>query len=167
MLRSLAAFCSWLELTAPSRVLQSIEWIVPAVQTLHILGIAALMGATLFLNLRLLGLTDRDVSVARVSARFLPVVWGALAVLLLTGLVMIAAEPARALLNPVFALKMLLLLAALAVTLVTMGVIHRAPDGWPSSPARRRLARVSAVVSSGLWVAILCAGRWIAYARVH
>jgi hypothetical protein len=80
---------------------------------------------------------------------------------------MIAAEPARALLNPVFGLKMLLLLAALAVTCVTAGVIRRSSDGWPSTPTRRRLARVSAVVSSGLWVAILCAGRWIAYARTH
>jgi len=167
MLRSLSAFCSWLELTRPSRVLQSIDWIVPAVQTLHILGIAAVMGATLFLNLRLLGVTGRDVSVARVSARFLPVVWGALAVLLVTGLVMIAAEPARALLNPVFGLKMLLLLAALVVTCVTAVIIRRAPEGWPSTPARRRLVRASAVVSSGLWVAILCAGRWIAYARTH
>ena len=93
--------------------------------------------------------------------------WVALAILLVTGLVMIAAEPARALLNPVFGLKMLLLFAALAVTCVTAGVIRRAPDGWPSTPARRRFARVSAVISSGLWVAILCAGRWIAYARTH
>jgi len=167
MLRSLSAFCSWLELTAPSRVLQSIEWIVPAVQTLHLLGIAALMGATLFLNLRVLGLAGRDVSVARVSARFLAVVWGALAVLLATGLVMIAAEPARALLNPVFGLKMLLLLAALALTYLTAGIIRGTSDGWPSTPAGRRLARASAVISSGLWVAILCAGRWIAYARTH
>jgi hypothetical protein len=167
MLRSLAAFCSWLELTAPSRVLQSIDWIVPAVQTLHILGIAAVMGATLFLNLRLLGVMSQDVSVARVSARFLPVVWGALAVLLVTGLVMIAAEPARALLNPVFGLKMLLLLAALAITYATARVIRRAPDGSPPTSARGRLAKMSAVISSMLWVAILCAGRWIAYARTH
>jgi hypothetical protein len=167
MLRSVAAFCSWLELTAPSRVLQSIGWIVPAVQTLHILGIAAVMGATLFLNLRLLGVTGRDVSIARVSARFLPVVWSALAVLLVTGLVMIAAEPARALLNPVFWLKMTLLVTALAFTIVTARAICRAPDEWPSTSRRRWLARALAIVSSALWVAILCAGRWIAYARVH
>jgi len=167
MLRSVAAFCSWLELTAPSRMLQSIEWVVPAVQTLHILGIAAIMGATLFLNLRLLGVSGRDVSVARVSARFLPIVWGALAVLLVTGLVMIAAEPARALLNAVFWLKMTLLVSALAVTIVTARAIRRAPDGWPATSRRQWLARASAIVSTGLWVAILCAGRWIAYARVH
>jgi hypothetical protein len=62
---------------------------------------------------------------------------------------------------------MLLLLAAVAVTFVTARAIRRAPDGWPSTAPRRQLAHVCAVVSSGLWVAILCAGRWIAYARVH
>jgi hypothetical protein len=148
-------------------MLQSIDWIVPAVQTIHILGIAAIMGATLFLNLRLLGVTGADVSPARVSSRFFPVVWSALGVLLLTGLVMVAAEPARSLLNAVFWLKMALLLTALAVTLVTARAIRRAPEGWPATSRRRWLVRGSAIVSSGLWVAILCAGRWIAYARVH
>ena len=167
MLRSVASFCSWLELTAPSRMLQSIEWIVPAVQTIHILGIAAVMGATLFLNLRLLGVTGRDVPPARVSSRFSPVLWSALVVLLLTGLLMIAAEPARALLNAVFWLKMTLLVTALAITIVTTRAIRRAPEGWPATPGHRWLARASAILSSGLWVAILCAGRWIAYARVH
>jgi len=167
MLRSVAAFCSWLELTAPSRLLQSIDWIVPAVQTIHILGIAAVMGATLFLNLRLLGVTGRDVPVARVSSRFFPVVWSALLVLLLTGLVMIAAEPARALLNAVFWLKMTLLVTALAITLFTARAIRRAPEGWPATSRHRWLVPASAIVSSGFWVAILCAGRWIAYARVH
>ncbi|HTS81718.1 MAG TPA: DUF6644 family protein [Myxococcaceae bacterium] len=166
MLRSVAAFCSWLELTAPSRMLQRIEWIVPAVQTVHILGIAAVMGATLFLNLRLLGLTGRDVPVSRVSARFVPVVWTALVILLLTGLVMIAAEPARSLLNPVFQLKMLLLLGAVTLTLLTARAIRGTPEGWAATRARW-FAPASAIVSSALWVAILCAGRWIAYARVH
>ena len=167
MLRSVAAFCAWLELTAPSRMLQRIEWIVPAVQTVHILAIAALMGSSLFLNLRLLGVTGRDVPLSRTSSRFLPVMWSALVVLLITGLVMITAEPARSLLNATFWLKMALLVTALALTLGTARAIRRAPDGWPGTPRRRWLARASALVSSGLWVAILCAGRWIAYSRVH
>lgn len=45
-----------------------------------------------------------------------PVVWGAVLVLLATGAVMIAAEPARSLLNAAFQLKMTMLLAALALT---------------------------------------------------
>jgi len=167
MRETLARFCSWLELTPPSRTLQTVEWAVPAVQTVHILAIAAVMGSMLFFNLRVLGLRGVDVPVARVSRRFVPVIWGSALVLLASGAVMIAAEPGRSLLNPVFQLKMALLLAALALTAVTARPLRHRPGYWGETLVRSRLARVLAGLSLGVWVAILCAGRWIAYVRAH
>jgi hypothetical protein len=72
---TLATFSAWLELTPFSRVLQTVEWAVPAIQTVHILAIAAVMGSMLLFNLRLLGVRGADVPLARVRSRFLPVVW--------------------------------------------------------------------------------------------
>lgn len=167
MRHAVSVFCAWLERTPLSHQLQTIEWVVPAVQTLHLLAIAALMGATLVLNLRLLGLAAADASLERVTRRFLPVVKVALAVLLTTGLVMIAAEPARSLLNIAFQWKMGLLATALLLTGVTVRALRRHPGDWQASRRRRSLAGLSAVFSTGLWVAILFAGRWIAYVRVR
>jgi hypothetical protein len=167
MRETLAAVSSWLERTPLSQRLQTIEWVVPAVQTIHILAIAAVMGSMLLFNLRLLGLSGTDVSLARASSRFVPVIWTAVLVLLTSGAVMIAAEPARSLPNPVFQLKMALLLAALGLTLATARPLRRSPDFWGHSVARVRVGRLCAVSSLGLWVAILCAGRWIAYTRVR
>jgi putative copper export protein len=167
MRESLAAFSAWLEVTPFSRLLQTAEWVVPAVQSLHILAIAAVMGSMLFFNLRLLGLRGNDVPLARVSSRFMPVIWSAVLLLLLSGMVMIAAEPGRSLLNPVFQLKMALLLAAVALTAATERPIRKSPGYWSASQARGRLAQASAALSISLWVAILFAGRWIAYTRVH
>jgi hypothetical protein len=163
----LARFSSWLELTPFSRFLQTVEWVIPAVQTLHILAIAAVMGSMLLFNLRLLGVSAKDVPLARISQRFLPVIWVAFWALLTTGAVMIAAEPGRSLLNPVFQLKMALLLMALALTFAMERALRRSPTDWASSAAWTWVARLGASVSIGLWVAILCAGRWIAYTRVH
>jgi len=59
---------------------------------------------------------------------------------------MIIGEPARSLANPVFQLKMLLLLAAIAVTV-----------------ALHKESRIIAILSLSLWVGIVFAGRWIAY----
>jgi len=167
MRHAVSVFCAWLERTPLSHQLQTIEWVIPAVQTLHLLAIAALMGATLVLNLRLLGVASADVPVARVSRRFLPVVKVSLAVLLATGAVMIAAEPERSLLNLAFQVKMALLTGVVLLTAATTRPLRRRPEFWGDSPARRRLAGASAVLSSGLWVAVLCAGRWIAYVRVQ
>jgi hypothetical protein len=162
-----ATFCAWLELTPLSRELQSVEWVIPAVQTIHILAIAAVMGSMLFFNLRLLGLSAKEVPLDRVSRRFVPVIWGAVLLLLLTGVLMIAAEPARSLLNPVFQLKMALLLCALVLLGVAARPLRHSPGYWGANPARGRVVRLLAGVSVGLWVAVLFAGRWIAYVRVH
>ena len=167
MRHAVSVFCAWLERTPLSHQLQTVAWVVPAVQTVHLLAIAALMGATLVLNLRLLGLAAADASLERVTRRFLPVVKVALAVLLATGLVMIAAEPARSLLNTAFQWKMALLATVVLLTGVTVRALRRHPEDWQDSRRRRGLAGLSAVVSCGLWVGILCAGRWIAYVRVQ
>ena len=166
MRETLATFSAWLELTPFSRVLQTVEWAVPAIQTVHILAIAAVMGSMLLFNLRLLGVRGADVPLARVRSRFLPVVWFSLLVLLASGALMVAAEPGRSLLNPVFQLKMALLVCAVALTAATDRSLRRSPDPQREGPRRVRL-RASAILSVGLWVAILFAGRWIAYVRVH
>src|SRR3989442_14803270 len=144
--RALLDFCSWLEQTPLSQTIQSTGWIVPAVQTVHILSIAAVLSSVLMIDLRLMGLLARDQPLARVSERFRPVIWWTLPVLLATGSVMIIGEPARSLANPVFQLKMLLLLAAIAVT----AGLHKD-------------SRIIAILSLSLWVGIVFAGRWIAY----
>ncbi|HEY1906104.1 MAG TPA: DUF6644 family protein [Myxococcaceae bacterium] len=164
-MHGIRAFCAWLERTPFSHQLQTREWAMPAVQTVHLLAIAALMGAMLLLNLRFLNLRMKELPVRRVAERFLPVMLGALGVLLVSGAVMIAAEPERALLNPVFALKMGLLAGVLALSVAMLRQARRATGGSDKDRTRRRLLGVSAVISTGLWVAVLFAGRWIAYAR--
>jgi len=104
------------------------------------------MSSVLMLDLRLLGMVGRDQPLERVTSRFRPVIWWTLPILLATGVVMIIGEPARSLANPVFQLKMLLLLAAIAVT----AGLHKD-------------SRIIAILSLSLWVGIVFAGRWIAY----
>src|SRR5450631_3451329 len=130
MHETLASFGAWLELTTFSRLLQTVAWTIPAVQTIHILSVAAVMGSMLLFNLRLLGVNGTDLPLARASTRFIPVIWGSVLVLLASGAVMIAAEPGRSLLNPVFQLKMSLLLAALALTVATERPLRHNPSFW-------------------------------------
>jgi hypothetical protein len=113
----------------------------------------------------LLGIRWSDQSVAAVAGRFLPLIWWALPVLLATGAVLIVAEPARALENPVFLLKMGLLLTAAGVTLACQLPIRTDVAFWELSPGRRRAGRLIALASIPLWIAIVCAGRWIAYVQ--
>jgi hypothetical protein len=161
--RSIHHFCAWLQGTPISLAIQRTEWVVPLVQTIHILSIAAVVSAALMIDLRALGALGRDQSVARVSARFRPMIWRTLPILLVTGVVLIVGEPSRSLPNPVFWLKMSLLAAAIAVTLAHQIPLRRDPDYWDRPGARRGAVRVIAALSLLSWSGIIFAGRWIAY----
>ena len=160
---ALDQFCAWLEHTPVSHAIQTINWVVPAVQTVHILAIAAVMGSALMINLRLIGILGSDQTLQRVSARFLPVIWRALPVLLATGIIMVVGEPVRSLENPVFQLKMCLVIAAIAVTLGFQFPLGKNPSFWDLSASRRTASKIVAVLSLALWMGIVFAGRWIAY----
>src|SRR4051794_295802 len=139
-LQSLDAFCTWLAATPVSQTIQTVGWIVPAVQTVHILAVAAVATSALMINLRLLGVRGGDQSIAGVAKRFLPFIWWPLPVLLATGAILITAEPARALENPVFLLKMVLLLVAVGITLCCQLPLRSDPSFWELSTGRRRAA---------------------------
>ena len=93
--KSLNAICVWIDQTPLSQAIQVTNWIVPAVQTVHILAITVVAASALMINLRLLGVFSADRPLQEVSARFLPLVWWPLLVLLATGAIMIIGEPAR------------------------------------------------------------------------
>jgi len=152
--------CVWIDSTALSQGIQNAAWVVPTVQTVHILAIAALMGSMLMINLRLVGIGSRDQTLAQVSGRFSPVIWWALPVLLFTGAILITGEPARALKNSIFQLKMLLVIGAILVTLFCIVPLKKNPSHWEG---RGGFGMLVALVSVSLWVGIIFAGRWIAY----
>jgi hypothetical protein len=167
VLPSLDSFCDRLSASALSQAIQSTDWVIPTVQTVHILAVAAVMSSILMFNLRLIGVRARSQSVVAVAAHFIPVAWYGLPILLGTGAILIIAEPARALQNPVFILKMTLILLAAALTLASQIPLRKDQGFWEISISRRRLARLIACVSLPIWVAIVFAGRWIAYVRSH
>src|SRR5262249_11410587 len=156
-------FCVWLDQTPLSQTIQTQAWIVPTVQTIHILAIALVATSALMIDLRVVGIVGRDQPMAPVGERFLPFVWWPLLVLLATGAIMIIGEPARSLKSGVFQLKIALILVAMIVTYILQRSLNQVTAG-----ERARGAMVPiAILSIFLWVGIICAGRWIAYSYVE
>jgi hypothetical protein len=164
-MHSLQTFCTWLGSTSLSQAIQTAEWIIPATQTVHIVAVAAVVTSALMIDLKLFGARWQDQPVAAVARRFLPFIWWSLPVLLASGSVLIIAEPARSLQNPVFLLKMGLLIAAIGITLACQLPLRGDAGYWEASPARRRGAQAIAALSLPFWVGIVFAGRWIAYVQ--
>jgi Family of unknown function (DUF6644) len=157
-------FCSWLQQTRFSQVLQNVGWIVPALQTVHILCIGAVISAALALALRQFGLLAAEQPLTRVAAQFLRVIWLALPLLLVTGALLIAAEPRRSLASPAFQLKMTLLVCVASLLLLYQGRIRRLARSSTGAATSCRPGKAITLVALLLWVGIIFAGRWIAYA---
>src|SRR6185436_10091045 len=86
-------------------------WLYPSVEIVHITGIALLVGSIAILDLRLLGLS-RAVPVRKLAAHILPWSIGSFALIVPSGLAMFVAHAGDLISNPVFAVKMCLILAA-------------------------------------------------------
>ena len=144
-------------------LLRNVPGLPPITQAVHILGIAAVMGSILMIDLRILGLAVPSQTVSEMMRRLLPWTWWALLSNALTGLPFIMARPHRYFLNPVFGWKMSFLAPAVLLAFVFYLLNRREPGYWERSSARRASARVIAVASLALWIGVVMAGRWIAY----
>jgi magnesium-transporting ATPase (P-type) len=156
-------FCDWLSRTNLSVAFQSANWFVPTVQTVHIISIAILLTSVYVVSFRLIGVTRGGQSLAVLTAKSTPWIWIALGVLLATGILLTITEPARELLNWVFRVKMLLVLALAAILLIVQIRTRRSPEYWTESPTRRRAARAIGIAAVIIGAGIVTAGRWIAY----
>ena len=166
MAMSLHAFCDWLGQTPLSLMIQNVSWIIPTVQTIHIVCIAIVISSVFMMDLRLLNIAGRGQPTASYAARFLPWIWITLPILLASGSILIIGEPARSLENSAFQLKMALLIGAIIVTLILHRPIGKEPAYWELTGNHKAWAKVIAVVSLCLWVGIVFAGRWIAYMNI-
>ena len=158
---NLHAFSDWLSATSFSQAIQVTSWAIPGIQTVHLLGIAALFASALVVSLRIAGYGLTSEPLPAVAQRFIKGMWFLLLILLATGLLLIIAEPGRTITNPVFYAKMTMLALAICITL------------WLSRVSRRELVSPSgihvaaAVLGMLLWVGIIFAGRFIAYVESY
>jgi len=157
---ALLHFTQWLGGTALSAAVAGHFWVVPALQTVHILSVAVVLVGVLLINLRVVGLVERGQTVDAVLDRFLAPTAIAVLILAVTGLLLIAGEPTRALFRTVFWIKLALILAAGLLTWSHRPALTRAGgDGAAISLGRKGIALAALL----LWLAVIVAGRWIAY----
>jgi uncharacterized membrane protein SirB2 len=159
-------FIIWLDGTSLSQLFKATDWLVPAVQSIHILAIGVVFSSSVILLLRVAALSPRDVQVTALNQRLLPWIWWSLLVLLVSGILLIITEPGRALTNPFFFAKMILVAIFAALARYYQVTVRNAPLRWNDVSAPRPGVRpVSAIVLLILLAIVFC-GRWIAYYNV-
>ena len=155
------ALVALLEQDNPVAAFMRTAWGWPMMESLHFISLSLLVGAIAVFDLRLLGV-GRRIPVGAAQA-LVPCALVGFAVSALTGMTFLLTEPNQYIYNPAFLLKLVFLgiagVNAAAFSLSSFG--RRVVQTGEAPPA----ARLIAVVSLSLWIAIIIAGRMITFYR--
>jgi len=160
---SLLHICQWIYATHLSTSIRQSPYSFPVIETIHTVGVAAVVGTVAILDLRLLGLIMKSEPVSRIARQVLPWTWTGFGVMFVTGLLLSIAEAATNYSNWAFRIKMILLLLVGLNPLIFHLTIFRRVNTWDVANVTPLRARLAAVASLVLWAGIIVFGRLIAY----
>jgi hypothetical protein len=157
-------FLLWLESTALS------QWVIgsptlfafPGILVLHAIGMGFAVGVSFAVDLRVLGL-GAGISLLDMR-RFMPVFWGGFWLNAVSGMLLLIGYPTKALTNPVFYLKLLLIGAGVVLLRRILRLASSRPEVTAGATAGGVPAlRWMAVLSLLCWTGSITAGRLLAY----
>ena len=160
-------FAEWLSTTSPSVFLQEHNtWAIPVIQSIHIVGIALVMGSVLMIDLRILGWAGTDQTLQQTSRRFGPWLTASLWLMLVTGILMVIGEPVRELVTFSFWFKMALVAIGTIIAALFRMSLRRHEQQWEETRTHRASTRGLAIASFLIWFGVILLGRFIAYDHI-
>jgi hypothetical protein len=144
---SILPFFQWLDQTSIGEALRTNRALFPLVSTVHLLGLAMLVGTILVVDLGLLGIGVRRQAVSRIASQLQALTWTGLAVMLITGPILLMGEAIKLYSNLAFWTKLVFVVLAL----VFYSTVHRRAisDGASLTPGG---AKSIGIVSLALWI---------------
>ena len=152
-------FFEWVSKTAVSQAISQSSWAFAVIESVHLLGLAAIGGAVLVVDLRLLGLGLRDQPIERVARDAHPWLVGSLIVMLVTGGLLFSSEPVKCYNSTPFWVKMWSLLLAMIFAFTVRRRVALAGEG----NVKPVWLKVVGIVSLALWFGVGAGGRWIGF----
>ncbi len=149
----LAAFCHWLQNTPVGIAVSTTVWGYPYVQLIHFFGLSVWVGTIVMLDLRLLGLAGRSMSVAEFSKQLSPVTWTGLGIVVLGGGMLFSGAATTYLNNAAFRVKFPLILVGIAYHIV----IQMSVPKWDRSAGTPAIAKLAGLLELALWIGVITA----------
>lgn len=159
----LTRFLEWLADTRFSTIMHGSTWAEPVVETIHVLTLTVFLGFAVLLDLRLLGVVMRQRRASEVIRQLNPWLVASFAVMVISGLLLFTGDPVSFYSTTFFKVKMIMLALAGINVWVFNSTVGRKVSEWDQEIPTPRRARIAAILSLVLWVAIVAAGRAIAY----
>ncbi|RLZ08094.1 hypothetical protein EAH57_09695 [Acinetobacter sp. 2JN-4] len=157
---------TWLMLLQDSTLgetVRNIQYLYPVLESIHILGIALLVGPAFIFDLRLLGAGQRAVPVTTAAHCLLPISHIGLMIVAITGIALLSAQATIVATAGAAPWKLGLIVVAGINVLVFHKGVYRTVADWDVQTPVPLLAKVSALISVFAWTGVIIAGRFLAY----
>jgi len=161
---SILSFCEWLQNLGWASGIKHSSWQFPVIESIHSLALSVMLWPAALLDLRLLDVFMRRRPVSQVSAQFLPWIWTGFVVMVLTGVMLFAAEAVKCYNSPFFRMKLVLLAFAGFNAFLFHSTVFRGVELWDKDAPTPRRAKLAGAASLVIWVGVVAMGRALAYA---
>jgi hypothetical protein len=152
-------FFEWCEASTIGSGIRNSMWAFAVIESVHLLALAAIGGAVLVVDMRLLGLGLRRQPIAEVARNAYPWFVGSLIVMLVTGVALFLSEAVKCYYSTPFWVKM----SSLALAIAFSFTVRRKVTLADESRVRPIWHKVVAIVSLSLWFGVGAGGRWIGF----
>lgn len=152
----------WLAALPVAELVRTNAWAYPILETIHVVGLGLLFGGIVLFDLRLLGL-HRGIDIDRLGQHVLPWVWLGFGLNAVSGALLFMSDAVSFAANGSFQVKMLLILLAGLNMVWFHARLYPSRAAWNQDMAPPLSVKITAVVSILIWLAVITAGRLIAY----
>jgi hypothetical protein len=152
-------FLLWIQDSLLSTWIRESDWALFALLIVHTIGMAFLVGASISMMMRILGIATQVP--LNLLVRFVPLTTFGLVAAILSGIFLVLGYPAKALTNPVFYFKLVVVATAFVLTRKVMLRIS-SDSNTDVQPVSGRIRMVAALCLA-LWVVGTTAGKFLAY----
>jgi len=152
-------FFQWCEASTVGNAIRQSLWAFAVIESIHLLGLAAIGGAVLVVDLRMLGLGLRRQPIADLARSAHPWFVGSLAVMLVTGVGLFLSEAVKCYYSTPFWVK----ISSLALAITFSFTVRRKIALADESRIHPIWYKLVALVSLALWFGVGAGGRWIGF----
>lgn len=160
---SILEWCKWLQDSGPIVQIRESDYGFQVLVGAHLFGIILSVGALLWLDLRLMGLTLRRARISQVTRSLAPWFLAGFAVMFLSGLLLFASFATQAYGNLSFRIKMAVIVLAGLNALYFHFTTGRTQSQWDALERPPPAVRFAGAASLAMWSIVIVAGRSMSY----
>jgi hypothetical protein len=139
------------------------EWLFPIIETLHILCLTIVFGSIAMIDMRLLGLVNRQVPFTNLYRELVPWTWWAFAGAAVSGSILATGKIQDYVHSPQFMAKFMLIALAGVNMVVFHAGTYRDVAYWDKAGSTPAGARLAGTLSLTFWIAVIFCGRWVGF----